>query len=155
MLRYFKNYKKRSRNVWTNNFHNGKAIRDDQRILHVQVQIPVPMRTKQSQQRHFAIPFLGNKTGKFGNVNISVMNDLHKLLPNGLSISEHNAILTQISHSIENYSICDNVMNPIMVTFNSGSRENHSVHLEDSTYGEITSFCEASSHIMQSFVFYC
>ena len=150
----FKSFRKRYRNKSTDKFMNGKNIRDDLRIMHVQIQMPVSLPIKDNQQRHFAIPFLGNMTGKFGNVTMSVLNNLDKFLPNGVTIREHNDILTQISHSIDNYSICNNAMKPIMVTFNTGHCEKHSVVLKDSTYSNIVSFCDSSSHIMQSFVLY-
>ena len=72
----FQSFRKRYRNKLMDTFMNGKIISDDLSIMHVQLQIPMSMRMQGNDQRLFAIPFLGDMSGKFGNVTMSVMKKL-------------------------------------------------------------------------------
>ena len=150
----FKSFRKRTRTLSHDKFFNGKKIRDNLPMLRVQIQVPARLRTCDEYRFHFAIPFLGNMIGKFGNVTMSVLSNLHQFLPNGTSIHEHNQTLMRICTSTEEYHLCDNGTEPIIVTFDAIDKVNSSVVLQKTTYGNVIRICKTSSQIMQSFIFY-
>ena len=66
----FKVDKKRTRSA--NNFSNGRKIRKSLSLLHIKVNVSVEERLTDINSNLFAIPFLGEMIGYFGNVDVNV-----------------------------------------------------------------------------------
>ena len=96
----FISFRKRSRTPVKIRFYNGKIIRKELPLMHVGLRVSDSIRINDDNRNYFAISFLGNMLGQFGNVTKSVLNDLHRILPNGTSITEHNKKLMEISMHI-------------------------------------------------------
>ena len=70
----FKSFRKRTQTSANDKFVNGKKIRNNLQMLHVQIQILSSLGTCDKNRFYFAIPFLGTMMGKFANVSLSVLN---------------------------------------------------------------------------------
>ena len=123
-------------------------------MLHVKVEVSSSARLTDRNKNLFAIPFRGDMEGHFGNVTMTTMRECHQLFSNGISVDEHNAVLQNLSRTIDKYHVCDNGNEPIIVTFNSNNCEESSVDLIKSTYGDVMEVCQSSSHIIQGFILY-
>ena len=151
----FRYVRKRSNNPIIAQFASGKTVRNDLPLLHVHVKASALLRTCASHKNFFAVPFLGDKIGLFGNVDLQTMKQLNDLFRNGMTIDEHNLVLQKVSQSVTEYQICDNEQLPIIVTFKDVPCKHHTVDLSVNTYGQVMDMCEGEGAILQSFLFYC
>ena len=148
----FQVIKKRSHNPHPYQFPNGKVVRHNLEVMHVKVEVPTSHRLTEAYKNMFAIPFLGPLLGQFANVSLSTLNDISTLFTNGISVSDHNRILLSVSISVVSYTVCDNLCNPILITF--GNKDESNVVMSSRPYGAVMDWCFKSSHILHSFVFY-